>query len=169
MNVAELLIEAFSRIPDEAARVLTDLSDADLAARPDHEANTIAWLLWHTARVQDAQVAEVADEEEAWTADGWVDRFGLPFSSDVTGYGQTAAEVGQVRVGAGLLTGYLADVHRRTCEYLATLAEEDLDRVVDTRFDPPVTLGVRLVSVVADDLQHIGQAGYVKGLLRRRR
>jgi hypothetical protein len=40
----------------------------------------------------------------------------------------------------------------------------DLDRVVDKRWDPPVTLGVRLVSVVDDDAQHVGQAAYVRGL-----
>ena len=28
-----------------------------------------------------------------------------------------------------------------------------------------MTLGVRLVSVIGDDLQHVGQAAYVKGLL----
>jgi hypothetical protein len=27
---------------------------------------------------------------------------------------------------------------------------------------------VRLVSVIADDLQHVGQAAYVRGILQRR-
>ena len=52
-----------------------------------------------------------------------------------------------------------------TVAYLATVAPEDLDRVVDERWDPPVTLGVRLVSVLSDDLQHAGQAAYARGLI----
>jgi hypothetical protein len=100
-----------------------------------------------------------------WTAQGFADRFDLPFDVSAIGYGQTTDEVGQVRADAGLLTEYLRAVHEQTASYLATLGPDDLDRVVDTRWDPPVTLGVRLVSVVSDDLQHAGQAAYVRGLM----
>ncbi|GAA4287341.1 mycothiol transferase [Georgenia daeguensis] len=167
MNVAELLIESYSRVPDEAARILAGLDETALTYRPDAEANSIAWLIWHLARGQDAQVASCSGEEQAWTADGWAARMGLPFDPAATGYGQSSDEVAQVRVGAEDLLGYLGDVHRRTVEFLATLAEEDLERVVDEAWDPPVTLGVRLVSIVGDDLQHLGQAAYVRGLVER--
>jgi uncharacterized damage-inducible protein DinB len=100
-----------------------------------------------------------------WTAQGFVDRFGLPFEQDATGYGQSADEVGQVHASAELLTAYLRAVHEQTVDYLDTVAADDLDRVVDDSWDPPVTLGVRLVSVVNDDTQHVGQAAYVRGLL----
>jgi hypothetical protein len=53
-------------------------------------------------------------------------------------------------------------------DYISTLTEGDLARVVDTRWEPPVTVSVRLVSVIADDLQHVGQAAYVRGILLRR-
>ena len=56
-------------------------------------------------------------------------------------------------------------MHARTVAHLAGLSEADLDRVVDERWDPPVTLGVRLVSVISDDLQHAGQAAYLRGLV----
>jgi hypothetical protein len=59
-------------------------------------------------------------------------------------------------------------VHATTQAFVATLTGADLDRVVDSAWDPPVTLGVRLVSVVADDLQHVGQAAYIRGILQRR-
>jgi len=167
MNVAEVLIEAFSRVPDEAARILHGLNESALTYRPDPDANSIGWLVWHLARGQDAQVAACSGDEQAWTADGWAARMGLPFSPRATGYGQSSAEVAQVRVGAEDLLGYLADVHRRTVAFLATLAEEDLERVVDEAWDPPVTLGARLVSIVGDDLQHLGQAAYVRGLVQR--
>jgi hypothetical protein len=167
MNTAELLIEAYSRVPDGVARILDGLDEAALTARPDAEANSIAWLIWHLSRGQDAQIADVAGTEQAWTADGWAERFALPFDASATGYGQSAEEVGAVRASADQLRGYLDAVHRRTVEFLSTLAEEDLDRIVDERWDPPVSLGVRLVSIVGDDLQHLGQAAYVRGLYER--
>ncbi|WP_143671920.1 DUF664 domain-containing protein, partial [Streptomyces caniscabiei] len=81
-------------------------------------------------------------------------------------YGHGAAQVAAVRVASGdLLTGYFDAVHERTLEYVRGLGPDDLDRVVDERWTPAVTLGVRLVSVLADDLQHVGQAAYVRGLL----
>ncbi len=167
MTPAELLIDAFDRIRSSVESVLDGLTDDQLVTRPGDEANTIAWLVWHLARVQDDHVAEVAGHEQVWTADGFSARFGLPFDDEAIGYGQTADEVGQVRASADLLGAYFSAVHARTVGYLGGLAADDLDRVVDERWDPPVTLGARLVSVLNDDAQHVGQAGYVRGLVTR--
>lgn len=165
MTPAAVLIEAFQRVADGVSGVVDGLSDDELAWRPAADANPIGWLVWHLLRVQDDHVAEVAETEQVWTAEGFADRFGLPFDVAATGYGQTGEEVGAVRVPAGLLTEYAVAVHRRSVDFLSGLGEADLDRVVDERWDPPVTLGVRLVSVVNDDTQHLGQASYVRGLL----
>ena len=115
--------------------------------------------------MQDDHVADVAGIEQVWTAQGFHDRFGLPFDASDTGYGHSVEQVGHVRVDAERLAAYLAAVHEQTVGYLEGLDADDLDRVVDERWDPPVTLAVRLVSVVGDDLQHLGQAAYVRGLL----
>ena len=105
-----------------------------------------------------------------WTADGWARRFDLPFEDSSIGFGHTSEQVAAVRVDdPSLLTGYLDAVHERTVAYLRTLSEADLDEVIDERWDPPVTRGVRLISVVDDDIQHAGQAAYLAGLVRRRR
>jgi uncharacterized damage-inducible protein DinB len=165
MTPAELLTDAFGRIVEGGRDVVAGLDDDQLAWRPGPDANPIAWLVWHLARVQDDHVADVAGVEQVWTAQGFHDRFGLPFDPGDTGYGHTSEEVAQVRAPADLLAEYLAAVHEQTTAYLATVTPEDLDRVVDTRWDPPVTLGARLVSVVNDDAQHLGQAAYVRGLL----
>jgi uncharacterized damage-inducible protein DinB len=167
MTPAELLIDSFERVRESVDAVLDGLGDDDLVARPAEDANTIAWLVWHLTRVQDDHVAGVAGHEQVYTADGFAGRFGLPFDDRAIGYGQTTDEVGQVRASADLLGDYHHAVHARTVEYLTGLAADDLDRVVDDRWDPPVTLGVRLVSVVNDDTQHVGQAAYVRGLLTR--
>jgi hypothetical protein len=165
MTPAEVLIDALSRTAEGAARLLDGLSDDQLAHRPSPQSNSIAWLVWHLSRVQDDHVADVSGREQVYTADGYADRFGLPLDDVDTGYGHSPDEVGQVRASAELLLSYLQAVHAQTVGWLRGVAEEDLDRVVDRRWDPPVTLGVRLVSVADDCAQHLGQAAYVKGLL----
>lgn len=167
MTPAELLVDLFDRVRESVESVLDGLDDEALVARPGPDANTIAWLVWHLTRVEDDHVAEVAGHEQVWTADGFARRFDLPFEDAAIGYGFSAEQVGQVVGSAALLGEYFAAVRTRTTAFLAALTPEDLDRVVDDRWDPPVTLGVRLVSVVNDATQHVGQAGYVRGMVTR--
>ena len=168
MNSADLLTDAFTRIQEAVHSAVEGLSTDDLHVRLDDGANSIAWLVWHLTRIQDDHLAGAFGTEQLWRSDGWRDRFGLPFPAAATGYGQSRAQVGKVRAPAELLLGYHDAVHARTGELIGTVTNTDLDRVVDTSWDPPVTLGVRLVSVIADDLQHAGQAAYVRGVVERR-
>ena len=167
MATADVLIDAFGRIGGTVHRVVDGLSPKQLAFRPDAEANSIAWLLWHLTRVQDDTVADAAGREPVWTAHGWAERFALPFDPTATGYGQSSADVAAVRVSGELLTGYHDAVHDETVAYVRTITDADLERIVDRAWDPPVTLGVRLVSIISDDLQHAGQAAFVRGLAER--
>ncbi|GLZ48469.1 hypothetical protein Acsp06_46540 [Actinomycetospora sp. NBRC 106375] len=170
MDAIDVLVDAFARAQGDLTRAVDGLSPDELAWRPDGEANPIAWLVWHLTRVQDDHVADLAGTEQVWTADGWARRFDLPLDDASIGYGHTSEQVAAVRVDdPSLLTGYHDAVHERTVAYLRTLEGEDLDEVIDDRWDPPVTRGVRLVSVVDDDIQHAGQAAYLAGLVRRRR
>jgi hypothetical protein len=169
MTNAELLADAFVRIQGIVHDVVDGLEPKDLQFRPDPEANTIAWLIWHLSRVQDDHVAGAAGTVQVWASEGWVDRFGLPFDSSDIGYGMDPAEVALVEVESGtLLTDYHDAVCARTLSYVRSLVDADLDRVVDEAWDPPVTLGVRLVSVLCDDFQHAGQAAYLRGMATRR-
>ncbi len=158
-------MESLERVVESGTAVVEGLTEDQLAHRPDPDANPIAWLVWHLARVQDDHVAEVAGLEQVWTAQGFEGRFGLSLESGDIGYGHSTEDVAQVRADAGLLADYLRAVHEQSVGFVRGLGAGDLDRVVDERFDPPVTLGVRLVSVVNDDTQHVGQAAYVRGLL----
>lgn len=169
VTATEILADGFDRAHQVALATVKGLTDDELTARLDPDANTVAWLVWHLARVQDDHVADVAGLEQVWTADGWHERFALPFEPGAIGYGQSSKEVGQVRASADLLTGYLDAVAGQTQRYVGQLTAADLARVVDERWDPPVTLAVRLVSVISDDLQHAGQAAFVRGVLMRRR
>jgi hypothetical protein len=168
MTPTEVLLELFGRLPDLVESAVDGLSADRLAARVDPDANSVGWLVWHLARVEDDHVAEASGVEQRWTADGWAERFDLPVDVDDIGYGHSSEQVGSVRVAsADLLTGYYAAVHRQTLAQLSMLSGDDLDRVVDQSFDPPVTLGVRLVSVMQDVLQHAGQAALLRGVLER--
>ncbi|MEU2076007.1 DUF664 domain-containing protein [Streptomyces sp. NPDC013489] len=167
-NSAGLLVDSFGRVREAVHEAVEGLTEDELAARVDPDANSIAWLVWHLTRIQDDHLAGAFGTDQLWDADGWRDRFGLPFGKGATGYGQTSAQAGKVRAPADLLLGYHDAVHARTLDLVRSVTNTDLDRVVDAAWDPPVTLGVRLVSVIADALQHAGQAAYVRGVVERR-
>lgn len=167
MDAITVLEDLFGRIGPTATRAVDGLGEDALTARVDPGANTIAWLAWHLARGQDAQVAGAVGRDQVWTRDGWARRFDLPFDDGATGYGQSADDVARVRARDDLLLGYVHAVQVESRDVLASLTADDLDRVVDEAWDPPVTLGVRLVSVAVDALQHAGQAAYLRGVLER--
>jgi hypothetical protein len=166
---ASLLLDAFDRVHEDLPGLLDGLSEDDLRWRPDAEANPIGWLVWHLTRVQDDHLAGVTGADQAWTSQGYADRFALPYPREAHGYGQSAEDVGAFRAAVADLLDYHASVHELTRSVLSSVDEaDDWDRVVDERWDPPVTVAVRVVSVVNDVLQHLGQAAYVRGLLERR-
>jgi uncharacterized damage-inducible protein DinB len=165
VTVAELLTDAFGRVQETVHEAVDGLSPAQLAARLDQDANSIAWLCWHLARVQDDHLADAFGVEQVWP--GFMDRFGLPFGPGAIGYGDSPAQVALVRVSADLLTGYQDAVHEQTVALVSGITDADLSRVVDERWNPPVTLGVRLISVISDCLQHAGQAAFIRGILLR--
>lgn len=170
MNISEFLTDCFERIGEAVHDAVTGLDPELLATRPGPEANPIGWLVWHLTRVQDDHIAHVAGTEQAWTSAGWMERFALPLEPGEIGYGHSSEQVAQVAAApleSGLLLGYFDDVQARTLQYVGGLADADLDRIVDTSWDPPVTLGVRLVSLVSECNQHVGQAAYVRGLLQQ--
>ncbi len=168
MNSAELLTDAFGRVRETVHEAVQGLTEGKLAARLDDDANSIAWLLWHLARVQDDHIADAFGAPQVWTEYG--KRFELPLDAYDTGYGHSSRQVAQVTVpSGGLLTGYHDAVHEQTVRLVSGVTDADLDRVVDEAWDPPVTLGVRLVSVINDGLQHAGQAVFIRGVLLRQR
>ncbi|WP_410812060.1 mycothiol transferase [Micromonospora sp. 067-2] len=166
MDVSDLLSEAYDRLPDLVRAAVDGLSPEQLRWTPGGGVNSIGWLVWHLTRIQDHHVADLLDADQVWASGDWAGRFGLATDPDDTGYGYSAEQVAAVRPeSAQVLVDYYDAVAARTGRFLAGLRPADLDRVVDESWDPPVTLGVRLVSVVDDDLQHAGQAAYIRGLI----
>jgi len=168
MSVSDLLADGFDRIHQVVHAVLDGLSVEDLCYRVDPDANSIGWLVWHLTRVQDDHVAGVAGLDQVWT-EGWQQRAALPYPPMEIGYGQDPRAVADLRLSAEFLAGYHDATYAQTISVVRGLHEGDLSRIVDRSFSPPVTLSVRMVSVISDDLQHAGQAAFVRGILRRRR
>ena len=171
MQARDILIEGLGRLPELVHTAVQGLTPEQLRRQPaglgtSSRANSIAWLVWHLTRVQDSHVAELLDEEQVYLTGDWAPLFGLEADPSDTGYGHSPAQVAAVApADAEVLIGYYGSVHERTLRYLRELTADDLDRVVDESWDPPVTLAVRLVSVIDDDVQHAGQAAYARGLL----
>lgn len=170
MECRDLLIDAFSRIRDSLHLSLSGLTPEQLVQCPSDQANSIAWLAWHLTRVQDDHVSDLAGQPQAWVADGWHTRFDRPADPSDTGFGYSAAQVAALRPAGGqLLLDYFDAVYQRSVDYLRGVQAADLDRVLDEpQWNPPPTVGVRLVSVVDDCLEHAGQIAYVRGLLEQR-
>jgi len=167
MTSAELLADAFGRIRETVHEAVRGLTSNQLGARLDRDANSVAWLCWHLTRVQDDHVAGAFGVPQVWTEYG--KRFELPYPASDIGYGHSSEQVAQFTVLSGdLLTGYQDAVHEQTIGLVSGITDADLSRVVDEAWDPPVTLSVRLVSVISDCLQHAGQAEFIRGILLRR-
>lgn len=160
----ELLRDSFTRLIEHVEELTEGLTEELSSWRPTPEANSIAWLIWHSARQHDVQLADIAGAEQVWIRDGWRERFGLDLPGNDMGYGHTPDEVGKVHAPADLLAGYYRAVHKVTLEYIASVDDSELERIVDERWNPPVTASVRLVSIVDDGAQHLGQAAYVRGI-----
>jgi hypothetical protein len=166
MDVSELLLELYGRIEPLARQAVDGASGDDLTATVVPGTNPVGWLVWHMTRVQDHHIAELLDTDQLWVTGPWPARFGLDPDPRNTGYAHSPDDVAAVRPDSGsALLEYLDAVSSRTRDLLSTITAADLDRIVDRRWDPPVTLGVRLVSVADDCLQHVGQAAYLRGLL----
>jgi Protein of unknown function (DUF664) len=169
VDCKDLAIDGLSRVEEAMRMTLNGLAASQLMYRPAESANSIAWLAWHLTRVEDDHISELAGRPQAWVADGWHARFGKPADPQDTGFGYTAEQVAALRIdGPQLLLEYHATVHRRSIEFLQMVSCSDMDRIIDTNWDPPVTMGVRLISVVDDCAQHVGQMAYIRGLIENR-
>lgn len=166
MDARTILLDLYGRLPELARGAVDGLDQAALVARPGGHPNTIAWLVWHAARVEDHHVAELVSGPQIWTQGEWAASVGLDPDPGNTGYGHSEAQAAQVRPSsAAALLAYADTVHARTVAFLETVTDADLVGVVDRRFDPPVTMAVRLVSIATDALQHLGQAAYARAIL----
>lgn len=161
MNSIDILID-LAHHPAEAAAGLPTLSPAQLNAHVGGHPNSVAWLLWHSGREIDAQLADLNHQPQQW--EKFRSRFGLGEIADGFGLGHTPEEAAQIQVDdQALLVEYLQATLDAFIDYARSLSEADLDEVIDENWTPAVTRGVRMVSMIDDAIQHVGQAAFIAG------
>jgi Protein of unknown function (DUF664) len=170
MDAKDLMLDALGRIRSVLHRTLTGLTLDEIHLQPQAGANSIAWLAWHLTRVQDVSVSGLAGQEQAWISQGWHAKFDMVPDPDNDGYGDTPEQVAAFRApSVQTLLDYHDSVQERSKTYVARLAPADFDRTLnEPQWQPMPTVGVRLVSVLSDNLQHAGQAAYLRGLWQRK-
>jgi len=170
MNCKDLIVDGLNRVDGDVRHTLDGLTAEQLAFRPAKDANSIAWLAWHLARQEDGQIADMAGSQQVWIEGRWHERFGKPADPQDSGFGYTREQVAEISPeGPRVLVDYYAAVHARSLAYLEALTCQEMDRIIDRHWDPPVTVGVRLVSIVNDATQHVGQMAYLRGIIEDRR
>jgi uncharacterized damage-inducible protein DinB len=168
MELNEVLKDLFGRVNEHVHEAVDGLDGEQLTQQPWPGANSIGWLVWHLTRVQDHHIADLLGVDQIWVSDDWGPRFGISSDPHNTGYGHSATDVQTIKPeSAQALVDYYEAVESRTLDFIAGITAEALDRIVDKRWDPPVTLGVRLISIADDDIQHSGQAAYARGAVAR--
>ena len=168
MEAAGLVEDALGRVCDMVREALKDLSAEELLSPPKPH---IAWLVWHLSRVQDANFSGLMNRPQLWIAGGWHARFGMPPEPRDYGSGHrhTRAQVDAFTcTDKELLLAYLDAVFAQTKQYLSTVSNEDLNRVLDEpQYNPLPTLGVRFASVINCNTRHAGQIEYLRGVIKR--
>jgi len=168
MKWQDMLIDGYSRVTETLAPALKGLTRPDLDRQPAPDCNSIGWIVWHLIRGQDAQIADLAGKEQVWTRDKWYEKFGRQADPEDTGFGHTSDEVAAFKSPTvKVLMGYYQATFEQTKAYLAGLSLADLDRpLAEPWYKPPPTVGVRIISVMADCLAHSGEVAYLRGLLK---
>ncbi len=167
MMTTDVVLDSLGRVHELVPAVLKGLSHDDVVWQPDDGSNSIGWLVWHLTRGEDDQMADLGGRETVWSQ-GWSKRFALPYPETANGFGMSAADVAAFDVASvDLLIDYATAVAAQSREIVNALSETDYAKVIDTNWDPPVTIAVRLVSVAVEGAQHVGQAAYLRGLRER--
>ena len=168
MDWQELLTDGYGRILQALEKALDGLTQDDLNQQPHTDCNSMGWLTWHVTRVQDHHIADLMGEEQLWLKDGWHLRFNRASDPSDTGFGHSAEDIAAFKLpDVETLLEYHRAVLGRSKRYITTLSTSDLDRELNEPwFQPLPTVGVRLISVMSDNLQHIGQVAYLRGLLK---
>ena len=165
MNWQQPLIDSFDFVLRGLEKALANLSPADLDEQPHPDCNSMGWLAWHLTRGQDRSIADLMGEKQLWIKDGWHAKFKRNPDPADTGFGHKPEDVAAFKSpDPGTLLNYHKAVLERTKQYLGKLTPAELERKLDHPRFPNVE--ARLVATLSDNLQHLGQVAYVRGLLK---
>ncbi|HEY7138914.1 MAG TPA: DinB family protein [Methylomirabilota bacterium] len=106
------------------------LTDAQARERP-HGLNSVAWLVWHATRVEDATVSRFVDDQPQVLTEGqWRDRLGVDRRDVGSGMAEDEVESLSARIDTAALRGYAHAVADRTRSVTGSLTPAAWDEIV---------------------------------------
>ena len=167
MDWRDLIIDGYNRIFEILDPALKGVSQGELNQQPKPDTNSLGWTIWHLARGQDAQIADLAITDQLWIKDGWHKKFNRAADPSDTGFGDTSEQVAAFKSPtAKVMLEYCHAVVTASLRYLKSVDEKELNRTLDEPYDPKPTVGTRIVSIMADSLIHAGEVSYIRGLIK---
>ena len=170
MDFREILKLQFDEYESETERLVNGLTGEERRFMPSEESHHIDFALWHASRAEDILLnLGVREEEQLWIRGGWAEKFGIP-AADV-GVGYTAQQVKDMpAISLEDLLSYYKAVRAETLECVRTIDPDEMDkRCPFERLHhqlPEVTKGGVLAHMVVEPVQHLGQIGYIRGIIR---
>ena len=163
--MAEFYLETVGRADVTLKRAMEGLTDAELRQQvAGPQSNPIGWLVWHLTRTRDSIVANFSGTKTLWETE-WAAKLGMDANppqykpEDVHTFDPKSVD---------LLMGFFGAVEKHTADIVGKLNDADLERMVQPMVQgrPPASVAARLGVILNDNIQHIGQVAYLRGMLR---
>ncbi|MFC1994682.1 DinB family protein [Chloroflexota bacterium] len=165
MDTKELILASLEQSKGYLSKALDGLTQEEAAWSPRAECNSIAFISWHIARVEDFFVNRALQrKDELYESEGWQEKLGTPPKE--VGYQYTVGQlcawpVPQLEV----LRAYADSVREKTLAFLKHLAPARLSEVPRPDRSPD-SIGVTLGRISTEIALHVGQIAYLRGMLR---
>ena len=158
MNIATLFLQRYDPLTRlYLAGFWEQVSHDLMRQRPHSKTNSIAWNLWHIARVEDAGLNRYVTDGTQVLDSGWLERMNLPWRHHGSGMSLEEVDELDARIDLAALKGYAQAVEERTRAIIASLDEDELG----TAMDEP-----RLRQILVEEgLAHSQAEGFVKNYL----
>ena len=163
MDAKVLVLRSLEQSQGYLTGALDGLTQEESAWKPGAESNNVAFILWHTVRVEDFFVNRIIRrEKDVYGAEGWQEKLGTPDKA----FGFTLEELQTWPVPKlEVLRDYANAVREKTLAFINSIPSEKLDEVPrpDRSPDP---IGVSLGHMATEIALHVGQLCYLRGLQR---
>jgi hypothetical protein len=164
MEVSDYIRSELENLDRTTTRVLEGISYSEATWRPGPGCNSIALILYHSARFEDMIQSKVINNREVWETEKWYEKLKLP-PNDI-GVFKTAEEVAAFSVPSIKdLQDYYKVVRIQALSAVKSITPERLDQVIHLPFGE-FSVSAMFVMTVSHQSQHIGEMSYLRGLQR---
>ena len=166
MGATDIYLEAIKRSDADLRRALEGLTTEDVRKQPAGEgSNPISWLVWHLTRTRDNISSSIVGRKPLWESEGWGAKFGM--SDGIPSFKPDNVHTFDPK-SIETLTGYFEAVAANSLKIIEGLQESDMSRMVESTIPgrPAQPVVGRLAVILNDNIQHVGQVAYLRGLIR---